>query len=301
LNILKIEKGEYELQASDVKKVTVLGAGLMGSGIAQVCSQAGIDVTMRDIKDEFLEKGMKGIKDSLAKVVSKGKMTQADADAIIGRIETTTDLAKASSEADLIIEAIPEDMKLKKEVYKEVSKNASENAIIASNTSTLSINEMAASVKNPANFLGLHFFNPAPVMKLVEVVRGKKTSDESVQFGRDFATRVGKTPVVCIDSPGFIANRVALPIMIEAVTALEEGVASKEDIDTAMELGYNHPMGPLKLADLVGIDTVLHSIKSVGDKIKSPKWKAPKLLEEMVKEGKLGRKTGRGFYEYPPK
>jgi 3-hydroxybutyryl-CoA dehydrogenase len=289
------------LKASDVKKVAVLGAGLMGSGIAQVCSQAGISVVMRDIKDEFLEKGMKGIKDGLGKVVSKGKMTQEDATAIIGRIQTTTDLAKAASEADLIIEAIPEEMRLKKEVYKEVSNNAREDAIIASNTSTLSISEMATSVKNPENFVGLHFFNPAPVMKLLEIVKGKKTSDGTVQFARDFANRIGKAPVVCIDSPGFIANRVALPIMIEAVTALEEGVATKEDIDTAMKLGYNHPMGPLELADLVGLDTVLHSVKAVGDKLKSPKWKAPKLLEQMVKEGKLGRKTGKGFYDYPPK
>jgi 3-hydroxybutyryl-CoA dehydrogenase len=244
---------------------------------------------------------MKGIKDGLSKVVSKGKMTQEDATAIINRIETTTDLAKAVSEADLIIEAVPEEMKLKKEVYKEVSQNASENAIIASNTSTLSVTEMAGSVKNPENFLGLHFFNPAPVMKLVEVVKGKKTSDEAVQFGRDFANRVGKTPVVCIDSPGFIANRVALPIMIEAATALEEGVASKEDIDTAMKLGYNHPMGPLELADLVGVDTVYHSIKSVADKLKSPRWKVPRIIEQMVKEGKLGKKTGIGFYDYTQK
>jgi 3-hydroxybutyryl-CoA dehydrogenase len=299
LKTVTCEEGEYELNANDVKKVAVLGAGLMGSGIAQVCAQAGINVVMRDIKDEFLEKGMKGIKDGLGKVVSKGKMTQEDASAIVGRIETTTDLAKAVSEADLVIEAIPEEMKLKKEVYKEVSKNAQEHAIIASNTSTLSVSEMAASFKKPENFVGLHFFNPAPVMKLLEIVRGKRTSDETVQFAKDLANRLGKTPVVSIDSPGFIANRVALPLMIEAVTALEEGVASKEDIDTAMKLGYNHPMGPLELADLVGLDTILHSIKGVGDKLKSPRWKSPKLLEQMVKEGKLGRKTKKGFYDYP--
>lgn len=289
------------MQASDVKKACVLGAGLMGSGIAQVCAQSGINVIMRDIKDEFIEKGLKGIKDSLAKGVAKGKLKQEEAEAATSRIETTTDLAKALGEADLIIEAIPEEMKLKKEVYKEVSKNAPEQAIIASNTSTLSITEMATAVKHPENFIGLHFFNPAPIMQLLEIVKGKKTSDETVQFAKDLAGRLGKTPVVSIDSPGFIANRVALPIIIEAITALEEGVATKEDIDTALKLGYNHPMGPLQLADLVGLDTVLHSVKSVGDKLKSPRFKAPKLLEQMVKEGKLGKKTGNGFYDYTQK
>jgi 3-hydroxybutyryl-CoA dehydrogenase len=289
------------LQASDVKKVCVLGAGLMGSGIAQTCAQSGINVVMRDIKDEFIEKGLKGIKDGLAKGVAKGKLKQEDADAAISKIETTTDLVKAVSEADLIIEAIPEEMKLKKEVYKEVSKDAPEHAIIASNTSTLSITEMAGAVKRQENFVGLHFFNPAPVMKLLEIVKGKKTSDETVQFAKDFANRLGKTPVVCNDSPGFIANRVALPMMNEAVIVLEEGVATKEDIDTAMKLGFNHPMGPFQLADLVGLDTLLHSIKSVGDKLKSPRWKAAKLLEQMVKEGNLGVKTGKGFYDYTQK
>ena len=289
------------MDANDVKKVTVLGAGLMGSGIAQVCAQAGMSVVMRDIKDEFVDKGLKGIKDGLEKAVSKGKLKREDADATISRIEGTTDLAKAVSEADLIIEAIPEDMKLKRDVYREVSKNAKEGAVIASNTSTLSVTEMATNVSHSENFVGLHFFNPAPIMKLIEIVKGRKTSDETVKFARDFANKIGKTPVVCIDSPGFIANRIALPLMNEAILALEEGVATKEDIDTALELGYNHPMGPFKLADLVGLDTLLHSIRSVGDKMKSPRWKAPKLLEQMVKEGKLGRKTGKGFYDYTQK
>jgi 3-hydroxybutyryl-CoA dehydrogenase len=289
------------LQASDVKKACVLGAGLMGSGIAQVLAQSQVNVVMRDIKDEFIEKGLKGIKDSLEKGVSKGKLKREDADATIERIETTTDLVKAVSGADLVIEAIPEDMKLKKEVYKEVSRCAPEHAVIASNTSTLSISEMAAAVKHPENFIGLHFFNPAPLMKLLEIIKGKKTSDETVRFAKDLADRVGKTPVICADSPGFIANRIGLPLINEAITALEEGVATKEDIDTTLKLGYNHPMGPLELADLVGLDTVLHSMKSVGDRLKSPKWKVPKLLERMVSEGKLGRKTGSGFYDYTQK
>jgi 3-hydroxybutyryl-CoA dehydrogenase len=273
----------------------------MGSGIAQVLAQAQINVVMRDIKDEFIEKGLKGIKDSLEKGVIKGKLKREDADATIERIETTTDLVKAVSGADLVIEAIPEDMKLKKEVYKEVSRCAPEHAVIASNTSTLSISEMAAAVKHPENFIGLHFFNPAPLMKLLEIIKGKKTSDETVRFAKDLADRVGKTPVICADSPGFIANRIGLPLINEAITALEEGVATKEDIDTTLKLGYNHPMGPLELADLVGLDTVLHSMKSVGDRLKSPKWKVPKLLERMVSEGKLGRKTGSGFYDYTQK
>jgi 3-hydroxybutyryl-CoA dehydrogenase len=289
------------LDANDVRKVTVLGAGLMGSGIAQVCAQAGMSVVMRDIKDEFVDKGLKGIKEGLEKAVSKGKLKREDADATITRIEGTTDLAKAVSEADLVIEAIPEDMKLKRDVYREVTRNAKEDVVVASNTSTLSVTEMATNVTRPENFVGLHFFNPAPIMKLIEIVKGKKTSDETVKFARDFANRIGKTPVVCIDSPGFIANRIALPLMNEAILALEEGVATKEDIDTALKLGYNHPMGPFELADLVGLDTLLHSIRSVGDKMKSPRWKAPKLLEQMVKEGKLGRKTGKGFYDYTQK
>jgi 3-hydroxybutyryl-CoA dehydrogenase len=273
----------------------------MGSGIAQVLAQAQINVVMRDIKDEFIEKGLKGIKDSLEKGVIKGKLKREDADATIKRIETTTDLVKAVSGADLVIEAIPEDMKLKREVYKEVAKCAPEHAVIASNTSTLSISEMSAAIKHPENFIGLHFFNPAPIMKLLEIVKGKKTSDETVRFAKDLANRIGKTPVICDDSPGFIANRIGLPFISEAIIALEEGVATKEDIDTTLKLGYNHPMGPLELADLVGLDTVLHSMKSVGDRLKSSKWKIPRLLEQMVSEGKLGRKTGKGFYDYAEK
>ena len=286
------------MKVEDIKKVAVIGAGIMGTGIAQVCAQAGYEVGLRDIEDEFVERSISTIKSSLGKLVQKGKISQSDADAIIGRIKGTTDLKEAASDADLVIEAVVENMDVKKQVFKELDEICPEHTILASNTSSLSITEMAAATKRPEKVVGMHFFNPVPVMRLVEIVRGLTTSDETVEVARAFAEKLGKTPVVCKDSPGFIANRIALPALNEAMFALMEGVASKEDIDTAMKLGYNWPMGPLELADLVGLDTLLAIFEVFYNEFGDPKYRPCPLLREMVRAGYLGRKTGKGFYEY---
>ncbi|MHC1579728.1 MAG: 3-hydroxyacyl-CoA dehydrogenase family protein [Candidatus Alkanophagales archaeon] len=286
------------MKVEDIKKVAVIGAGIMGTGIAQVCAQAGYEVGLRDIEDEFVERSISTIKSSLGKLVQKGKISQSDADAIIGRIKGTTDLKEAASDADLVIEAVVENMDVKKQVFKELDEICPEHTILASNTSSLSITEMAAATQRPEKVVGMHFFNPVPVMRLVEIVRGLTTSDETVEVARAFAEKLGKTPVVCKDSPGFIANRIALPSLNEAMFALMEGVAPKEDIDTAMKLGYNWPMGPLELADLVGLDTLLAIFEVFYNEFGDPKYRPCPLLREMVRAGYLGRKTGKGFYEY---
>ena len=234
----------------EIKKITVLGAGLMGNGIAQVCAQAGYEVIMRDIEDRFVENGMNTIKKNLQKAVEKGKMSEDEMNAVLGRITGLTDLKEAMKDPDLVIEAVPENMELKKSIYSEIDALAPEKTIFASNTSSLSITEMASVTKRPEKFIGMHFFNPVPVMKLVELIRGFLTSDETLETVREVTEKLGKTPVVCTDSPGFIANRIALPMLNEAYYVLMEGIATREDIDTAMKLGYNHPMGPLELSDL---------------------------------------------------
>ncbi|MDF2956641.1 MAG: 3-hydroxyacyl-CoA dehydrogenase [Candidatus Alkanophagales archaeon MCA70_species_1] len=286
------------MKVEDIKKVAVIGAGIMGTGIAQVCAQAGYEVGLRDIEDEFVERSISTMKSSLGKLVQKGKISQGDADAIIGRIKGTTDLKEAAGDADLVIEAVVENMDVKKQVFKELDEICPERTIFASNTSSLSITEMAAATKRPEKVVGMHFFNPVPVMRLVEIVRGLTTSDETVEVARAFAEKLGKTPVVCKDSPGFIANRIALPSLNEAMFALMEGVAPKEDIDTAMKLGYNWPMGPLELADLVGLDTLLAVFEVFYNEFGDPKYRPCPLLRQMVRAGYLGRKTGKGFYEY---
>lgn len=286
------------MKVEDIKKVAVIGAGIMGTGIAQVCAQAGYEVGLRDIEDEFVERSISTMKSSLGKLVQKGKISQGDADAIISRIKGTTDLKEAAGDADLVIEAVVENMDVKKQVFKELDEICPERTIFASNTSSLSITEMAAATKRPEKVVGMHFFNPVPVMRLVEIVRGLTTSDETVEVARAFAEKLGKTPVVCKDSPGFIANRIALPSLNEAMFALMEGVAPKEDIDTAMKLGYNWPMGPLELADLVGLDTLLAIFEVFYNEFGDPKYRPCPLLRQMVRAGYLGRKTGKGFYEY---
>ncbi|VUT27812.1 MAG: 3-hydroxyacyl-CoA dehydrogenase [Candidatus Syntrophoarchaeum sp. GoM_oil] len=281
-----------------IKKVTVLGAGLMGNGIAQVCAQAGYDVIMRDIEDRFVENGMNNIKKNFERSVKKGKMSEGDVNTILGRLTGMVDLKEALKDADLVIEAAPENMDLKKTIYAEVEEFSPEKTIFASNTSSLSVTEMASATKRPEKFIGMHFFNPVPMMKLVELIRGFLTSDETLAIVKEVSDKIGKTSVVCTDSPGFIANRIAIPMMNEAYFALMEGVATKEDIDTAMKLGYNHPMGPLELTDLVGLDTILHVLDVYFAEFEDPKYRACPLLRQMVRAGLYGRKTGRGFYDY---
>ena len=282
----------------EIKKICVVGAGVMGSGIAQVCAQAGFPVNMYDIKQEFIDKGLNNIKGNLKRSVEKGKISQDEADKILGRITTTIDLKQAAKDVDFVIEAAPENMEIKKQVFKDLDEFTPKNAILASNTSSLSITEIASATKRPEKVVGMHFFNPAPVMKLVEVVKGHLTSQETVETVKELAKKLGKTPVECKDSPGFIANRICVPMINEAITALQEGIASKEDIDLAVKLGYNHPMGPLELADLIGLDIILAIMETYYKEFNDPKYRPATLLKQMVRAGLLGRKTGKGFYQY---
>jgi len=289
---------EVDILGFEIKKICVVGAGVMGSGIAQVCAQAGFPVNMYDIKQEFIDKGLNNIKGNLKRSVEKGKISQDEADKILGRIATTIDLKQAAKDVDFVIEAAPENMEIKKQVFKDLDEFTPKNAILASNTSSLSITEIASATKRPEKVVGMHFFNPAPVMKLVEVVKGHLTSQETVETVKELAKKLGKTPVECKDSPGFIANRICVPMINEAITALQEGIASKEDIDLAVKLGYNHPMGPLELADLIGLDIILAIMETYYKEFNDPKYRPATLLKQMVRAGLLGRKTGKGFYQY---
>ncbi|ADC65164.1 3-hydroxybutyryl-CoA dehydrogenase [Ferroglobus placidus DSM 10642] len=288
------------MKVEDVKVVGVLGAGTMGSGIAQVCAMAGFEVILRDLEERFLERGMENIKKSLSKFVEKGKISEDEMKATLERIKTTTKLEDFEN-VDVVIEAIIEDMEAKKAVFRELSNIVKrEDAIFASNTSTLSITEMASVTRKPENFVGIHFMNPVPLMKGVEIVRGLLTSEETVQFAFDFVRKLGKEPVVCKDSPGFISNRILMPWINEGIWVLYEGIATKEEIDRGMRLFTNVPMGPLELADLIGLDIVLAAIETLHREL-GDKYKPCPLLKQMVRAGLLGRKTGRGFYDYTKK
>jgi 3-hydroxybutyryl-CoA dehydrogenase len=282
---------------TDIRKVAVLGAGTMGNGIAQVCAQVGIDVSMRDVDDAALAKGTGAIDKSLAKLVEKGALSAADRDAARARIVVTKDLKEAITDADLVVEAIPERMDLKIETFTTLGKFSAPHAILATNTSSLSVTEIAAASGHAGRVIGLHFFNPVPIMKLLEIVRGLGTSGETVERALAFSAQIGKDPIVVRDVPGFATSRLGVILGCEAIRMLESGVASAEDIDKAMELGYRHPMGPLKLTDLVGLDVRLaileHLHKELGEQ-----FRPPALLRQMVRAGKLGRKTGEGFYKY---
>lgn len=280
-----------------VNKLLVAGAGQMGAGMAQVSAQAGLEVVMIDIADEFVARGLAGIEKGFGKLVDKGRMTAADRDAALARISTGLSV-EAGADADLFIEAAPESVDLKSDLLRRASATLRKDAIIATNTSSLSVTTLADYVEAPERFVGIHFFNPVPMMALVEVVRGAATSDATVAAARAFAEAVGKTPITVKDSPGFVVNRILFPMINEAANALAEGVASAEDIDTGMKLGANFPMGPLALADLVGLDTTQAILATLERDIGDPKYAPSPLLAEYIAAGKLGRKSGAGFYPY---
>ncbi|HDH96498.1 MAG TPA: 3-hydroxybutyryl-CoA dehydrogenase [Proteobacteria bacterium] len=281
----------------EIKKVFVCGAGTMGHGIAQVCAQTGLDVVLQDITIELANKGKGMVEKNLARAVKKGKLAESQRDEVLARISTTDDL-NGAADADLVVEAVVEDIEVKRDVFAKLDKICKPEAILASNTSSLSITELGAATNRPEKVIGMHFFNPVPAMKLVEIIRGLLTSDETVEAIKELTTKLGKTPIVANDIPGFATTRLFFVLINEAIWMLYEGVATKEDIDTGMKLGGNHPMGPLELADLIGLDVLLNIHRRLYGAFGDPKYRVCPLLENMVKAGLLGRKTGRGFYEY---
>jgi 3-hydroxybutyryl-CoA dehydrogenase len=286
----------------EIKKIGVLGAGAMGNGIAQVCAQAGFEVVMRDIADEFVQRGFKTIEGFLSKSVEKGKLSEDDKKKVLGRITGTTNVADMK-DADFIIEAVLEDLELKKKVFQEVEGITRPEVILATNTSSMSITEIGAATKRPAKVVGMHFFNPVPMMKLVEVIKGMDTSDETVAITKGLSEKLGKLPVIVKkDVPGFIVNRLMIIQVMEAIRLYEEGVASIEDIDTSVKGGLNHPMGPFELMDLTGLDINYHVNEYFHRELNQElKHVTPITLKNMIRAGKLGRKTGTGWYTYDKK
>ncbi len=280
-----------------ISKVGILGAGLMGSGIAEICAKSGYETLVREVSEELARKGVSRIEGSLARAVDKGKLTAADRDSARGKIRTTTRL-EDMADRDVVIEAIVENLQTKKETFVELDRICKPETIFCSNTSSLTITEMSAVTKRPDRFAGLHFFNPVPVMRLVEVVRTIATSDETEKAVFEFAKSLGKEPVRAHDNSGFIVNRLLVPYLLDAVRALEEGVGTKEDIDRGMELGCGHPMGPLKLLDFVGLDTTYYIAEIMFNEYRERRFAPPPLLKRMVLAGRMGKKSGRGFYEY---
>ena len=281
----------------EIRKVGVVGAGTMGNGIAQVFATAGYDVIMRDIKDEFVARGLATIGKSLERMASRAKITPEAKDAALGRIKTTIDL-NALADCDLVIEAILEEVAIKTQLFRELDAIVKPGAILATNTSSISVTKVAAATKRPDHVVGMHFFNPVPMMQLVEVIRALQTSDEVCRMTEEISRKVGKTPHTVKDSYGFVGNRVLIPMINEAINCLYEGLAGPEDIDSVMKLGMNHPMGPLALCDLIGLDITLNVMETLYQGFEDPKYRPSPLLKQMVDAGYLGRKTGRGFYKY---
>ena len=281
----------------DIEKIAVLGAGQMGNGITQVAACAGYQVVMIDIKQEFVDKGVATIEKSLSKLVSKERMTQQEADDARARISTSVDRS-ACHDVDLAIEAVPEILELKLSIFAELDEICKPECILASNTSSISISEIAGATKRPEKVIGMHFMNPVPIMKLVEIINGKLTSDNTNSAVISAAEKMGKTALSCNDAPGFVSNRILCPMLNEAILTLQEGVAKPEAIDGIMKLGMNHPIGPLALSDLIGLDTVLHIMNVLHEGLGDDKYAPAPLLIDMVNQGKLGRKSGEGFYQY---
>lgn len=281
----------------DIKTVMVIGAGQMGSGIAQVHAMAGVEVYLHDLKDEFVEKGLAGIQKNLGRQIEKGRLTEEECSAILSRLHASTDLQNAAK-VDLVIEAVVENMEVKSKLFAELDKIAPEHAILASNTSSLPITEIAAVTNRPEKVIGMHFMNPVPVMKLVEIIRGLATSDEVYKAIEDMTIKLEKTPVEVNDFPGFVSNRILMPMINEAIYTVYEGVATPEAVDEVMKLGMNHPMGPLTLADFIGLDTCLYIMETLHEGFGDTKYRPCPLLRKYVKAGWLGKKSGRGFYQY---